>query len=542
MRKVILFGIDGGSLKLIERWKDELPNFKRIMEGSVFGELESTVPPLSCPAWPCMFTGKNPGKLGMYDFISLQPMQEQGLRVFNSSDYHNSSIWKILNDYGKKVGLLNVPITFPPHRIDSFMVCGLGTPQTANTNYTYPPELKNKLSEIVGGYEVLPAIVLTRHGEEKEYLKMFNETLSKGVKAAQYLMSSFPWDLFVCVFFVSDVVQHYFWHHMDVNHPRHVDNSAYKDAIKNFYKRIDEAIGTLTKQFQKDTDILIVSDHGFGPLYGGFSINKWLQDNDFLRYQSSIQDEPMKSGLLKLRDFLLIRLNLRLIHLITRLMPDTLAQRLVFTAEEKDQTLKMLRSINWTRTKAYALGQMGKIFINLKGRQPNGIVEPGREYERVRDDIIEGLYQMVNPETGKSLGFQIYKREELYHGQFADLAPDIVVVAEKYYPLTSSSELRLCEPTTAISATHTRQGVFMAFGTDIKKEGLRLVGLKIYDIAPTILHILGLPVPKDMDGRVVSEIFKPGAEPATRPVVCEEVNERQRIRGKIKRLKASGSV
>ncbi|UCH51028.1 MAG: alkaline phosphatase family protein, partial [Chloroflexota bacterium] len=275
MSKIIVFGLDGGSLRLIEQWKEELPNFKKIMEGGVFGELESTVPNLTCPAWPCMFTGKNPGKLGMYDFVSLRFSNEYGSRVFSSSDYHDSSVWSILNDHGKQVGLFNVPMTFPPHKIDGFIVCGIGTPGTT-TRYTYPASLAKTLDKIVGGYEVEPVMDLTLYGRETRYSKVSREMLNKRLKVARYLMTNFHWDLCVCVFRATDLLQHYFWHHMDASHPRHSANSKYKDVIKDCYKHIDEDIGILMDEASQDSNILVVSDHGFGPLHGRFLVNKWL--------------------------------------------------------------------------------------------------------------------------------------------------------------------------------------------------------------------------------------------------------------------------
>ena len=149
MSRIVIFGIDGASLKLIEQWKGDLPNFRRIMENGVYGELESTIPPITCPAWPSMFTGKNPGKLGMYNFVGFKFGKEQRPRIFNSTDWHNYALWKILNEYGLKAGVFNVPITFPPHKIDSFMVCGTGTPVPSRTSYTYPPELAKTLDNLV---------------------------------------------------------------------------------------------------------------------------------------------------------------------------------------------------------------------------------------------------------------------------------------------------------------------------------------------------------------------------------------------------------
>ena len=539
MSKIVVFGLDGGNIKLIEQWKEELPNFKKIMEGGVFGELESTVPSLTCPAWPCMFTGKNPGKLGMYDFFSLRLSNARASRVFNSSDYYASSVWKILNDHGKSVGLLNVPMTFPPRKINGFMVCGLGTPETAAT-YTYPADLAKILDKIVGSYEVEPVIDLTLYGREQRYSEVSKEMLDKRLKAARYLMHNFRWDLFVCVFRVTDWVQHYFWHHMDASHPRHEATSKYKDVIKNCYKQIDAGIGELMRELSKDSNVLVVSDHGFGPIYERFLVNRWLEENGFLRFhkEGGVQRDVASN---KIRDSLRIlrtRFDSRLVRLIAKMVPRKLKSKLLPPSEGRIPDI--FNTIDCARTKAYAVGITGGIFINLKEEGQGGPVERGREYEEVRDQIIAGLSKVVNPHTGEPADFRIFKKENIYHGPYINEAPDIALSGIKYVPVGFDDKEQWGQ--FASTGTHTRYGVFMACGPDVKKGGLRTKGLRIYDIAPTILHILGAPIPDDVDGRIPTEILKPGHEQARRRLTDKEAYERQKVKKRINQLKNSGKI
>jgi len=192
MNQVVIFGIDGASPKLIERWQDELPNLRRIMKGGVYGELESTVPPVTCPAWPCMFTRRNPGKIGMYGFISVDVAQEYRIKISSSLNYYQWSLWKILNDHGIAVGLLNLAMTFPPHKIDSFMVCGIGSPLSGRAGYIYPAQLKGELNRVAPGYEPLPPIDTTIHGKEEEYKEILEHAVSNRLKATRYLMNLPP--------------------------------------------------------------------------------------------------------------------------------------------------------------------------------------------------------------------------------------------------------------------------------------------------------------------------------------------------------------
>ena len=185
--KVAIFGIDGGSLALIKQWQDELPVFKQIMSNGVYGEMESTIPALTCPAWACMFTGKNPGKLGIYDFMHLK-FSSQLPQFVNSNDYHSSTLWKIANDHNKTTGLLNIPMTHPPHEIDGFMVCGLGTPEMGGVEYTHPTELKGMINKLVGGYEITPSVLITLYNQEEKCIKSCKEVLAKRGKVAKYLI------------------------------------------------------------------------------------------------------------------------------------------------------------------------------------------------------------------------------------------------------------------------------------------------------------------------------------------------------------------
>jgi predicted AlkP superfamily phosphohydrolase/phosphomutase len=536
MNKVVVFGIDCGSIKLIEQWKDELPNLKKMMANGVYGKLESTFPPLTCPAWPAMFTGKNPAQLGMYDFIKYLPHQKQKFRVNSSLDYSSSAIWKILNAHDKKVGLFNVAMTFPPQKIDSFMVCGMGTPDVTKSSYTYPPDLSKTLDKVVGGYEIHPVILLSIPGKEKQYIKACSDMLRKREKAASYLMENWPWDLFVGVFFALDSIQHYFWHHMDKTHPER-GNRRYRDVIKDFYIKVDGAIGRLMEQLPKGTNVLIVSDHGAGPAHGLFAVNRWLEANNFLKLKDNNQQEKGKDTLFRIRDFLIAHLSPRLTQMIAGMLPRVMRERLADIKARRYSLAVLYQSIDWSQTKAYGMGIEGMIYINLKGREPGGIVEPGQEYEELRDEIIAKLKQVTDPETGKAVDIKVFKKEVLYHGQYLDLAPDILYRMTKY-PQITSLRYKTQWVQAAIPGWHTPEGIFFAWGPDIKQSGEKLPGLKIYDIAPTLLHMFGLAVPKDIDGRVLTEIFKKESEPGQREVKYQEIDrEAERVRHKVKELK-----
>jgi len=538
--KIVIFGIDGASPRLIEQWRDELPNLRKMMESGVFGELESTIPPVTCPAWPCMFTGKNPGKLGMYFFTSFSPSQGYDFRIHNSADWHSSSLWKILNDCGKEVGLLNIPMTFPAHRVNTFMVAGgVGLPMDPDSTPTYPPSLKQKLDEVVGGYRTFNQVAYPSPGREDAYIRQIGEVIEMRTKAARYVMNNFSWDLFICVFTALDQIQHFFWRHMDESHPYYRPNK-YQNVIKSFYQKVDRAIGELIAELPAGTNILVTSDHGFGGRHGGFMVNNWLERNGFLAFKAKPQKPLVNRGLYGVRGFLLRHLSPTLIRFIISLLPKRLLQRIATRNIEKVEMAGLYKNIDWSRTRAFGVIGTG-IYLNLKGRQPEGIVEP-EDYDRVRNDIIEKLAGLIDPWTGEPISPSIFKKEEVYHGEHADSAPDISLLMGPYtcHAAYGESEwIGLSGPREMmLSGTHRLKGIFVACGPDVRKDGRKLPNLKIYDIAPTVLHMFGLPVDSDMDGRVLAEIFREDSEPGQREVAYRKVDyEAERVKRRVRELK-----
>lgn len=547
MSKVFIMGIDGGSLKLIEEWQDELPNLRKVMKNGVYGELESTIPPVTCPAWPCMFTGKNPAKLNIYGFMALPGREHKRAVVHSSLDYFPQSLWKILGDNDKKVGLFNIPVTYPPPEVNGFAISGFGTPFADATKgaYTYPPNLSEILDRVVDGYEIEAAIDMELEGREEQYKQALEQLLDKQLKAAKYLVANFDWDLFICVFAVLDRIQHHFWHHMDKTHPRHTTDK-YQTVVKDFYRRIDQAMGELVSILPQGTDMLIVSDHGFQAAYGRFWVNKWLEKSGFLQFNKS--SGLRRKSLLAARSLFLSISNPTVTRLVSKVIPRRLLAGLVARTGLKGQLDDMLQSIDWSRTRAFGLGANeagAMISINLKERNPEGIVPPGDEYERVRQDIIDRLRRLPDPETGEPVGIQVFKKEEVYRGKYLASAPDILFVKGKYifFGGRGKGDSEWQVPTPSRSGMHALQGVFMAYGPDIRKSGEKFPNLKIYDITPTVLHMFGLPIVKDMDGRVLTEIFTEGSKPAGRQVIYREVDyEAERIKDRVRKLKRSGKL
>jgi len=536
MNKVAILGIDGASPVLIKRWRNELPNLNQLMGGGVYGDLESTIPPVTCPAWPCMFTGRNPGKIGMYGFISVDVNDDYSIKISSSQNYQQWSLWKMLNDAGIPVGILNLAMTFPPHKMDGFLVCGIGAPASGRSEYTYPSWLKHELEKAVPGYEPLPPVDMTIHGKEAEYNKILEREIDNRCKAAKYLMDPFSWELFVSVFFAIDSAQHYFWKHMDDSHPEH-KGEEYQDVIKHFYIKVDYAIGELINKLPEETNIIVVSDHGFQTCHRDFVVNRWLEKQGLLTLLQ--QAKHSSGGLLfwRIRDSLLSTMNPRIVKFIASILPEWLMMKLSIRKKEGYLIAQFYRSIDWSKTLAYCQGGTGAIRINLKGREPAGIVEPGNDYEKLLDKIICKLREINDPESGKKINISVFKGREVYSGEHADEGPDIVFYFDKYMPVgggwNESSEWRM----PSRPGWHARNGTFIACGPDIKSSGKKVDNLKIYDITPTVLHMFGLPVSDDIDGRVLTEIFKADSKPGKVAVKKSDTRQKDKIQNRIMKLK-----
>jgi predicted AlkP superfamily phosphohydrolase/phosphomutase len=528
-RRVFAVGLDGATLDLIRPWAEEgkLPTFGRILEEGSSGPLRSTIPPVTGPAWVSFMTGKNPGKHGVGDFLQRATGQyRRGLA--DATSVKAEPFWLTAGRQGKRVGVINVPVTYPPYQVNGFLISGLLTPRNTG-NLAYPPGLAKELRGAIGGYRVNLDHFYAK-GSGDEFLADLRELVDTRKKAAKYLMTRYEWDFFMVHFIATDWVQHFLWHCMDPTHPRFNESEAqrYGTAILEVYQQLDGALGELMGGLDQDTVLLVMSDHGFGPFHKYVYLNNWL----------------LEKGLLFLKRGPATRFK----HALFRagLTPSALYQALArlklvkvaFKASKKQRydVLSTLflswQDIDWQRTRAYASGNVGQIFVNLRGREPQGAVEPGREYEAVREQIVAMLGGLTDPETGVPVIEHIYKREEIYSGPYVDQMADILFLPRNLeYVATGLSDFvsnEVVAPSFAYSGTHRMDGIFMLRG-DVIKAGSIAEGASIVDMAPTIMHILGLPVPRDMDGRVLTELLDEEFV-ASRPVVYSD-EEESRVAG-----------
>ena len=506
-------------MNLILPWVSEgrLPGFKRLIEQGVSGDLLSSIPPVTAPAWTSFMTGKNPGKHNLFDFIE-QIDGSYEISYANSLSRRSDTIWRILSDSGKKVGVLNVPMTFPPEEINGFFISGMDTPDE-NSNFVYPREIKKEIKEIFGKIR-LDIRHLGHMNSDRIRDKVIEEleALEEQRKnISLHLLKNYDIDIFMVVFNSTDQVQHHFWHYMDKSHPQYDPKGSkkYGDTIYRIYRKIDKNLLDIMQAVGENAVYIIMSDHGAGPVGSNqIFLNNYLQQIGVLKYKTDNKElgkfhSIFWTLLKKMESVLKANLSARQKMALTKLFP---------RIRNKFESYLSLSKIDWDNTRAYStevIAACANIWINLKGRRPNGIVEE-KDYDYLIDYIIKQFYELRDAE-GKQVIKKIYRKSEIYHGPFIENAPDLILdwwtgdgfIAKKSLSsegngvsvLTNSGKIR---GGIDWSGTHQINGIFMTRGYPFKK-GFRFKSARIIDIAPTVLYLSGLPIPDDMDGRVLRE-------------------------------------
>jgi predicted AlkP superfamily phosphohydrolase/phosphomutase len=506
--KVLIVGLDGVPLSLIEAWvaKGRLPTFRRLMEEGTVGKLRSTIPPTSGPSWSTFMTGKNPGKTGIYDFLYRRTDTYEFPPV-NASQRDGISLWRLLSDRGKKVGVVNVPMSYPVEEVNGYMISGWMTPYAAQ-DFCYPADLWRELKEQIGYYTIYPTETFAESRQDS-FFQACDELLDLRSRTVEYLMSTYPTDLFMVVLFDTDRVLHQLWHYLDPGHPwRQPGDGLDKSApVVRYFQRVDEKLAEIVARADEDTVVVILSDHGMGPAHNFIVLNNWLLKVGLLQ----VKRDPFRVLKRALFD---AGFTLRNVHRIA----DSIG--LAKHAEYKglysmDYLMKLVflsfLDVDWSKSKAYSFGRhLGSIYLNVRGREPEGIVEPGREYEDVREEIIRLARGFVDPRTGEPLIGEIIKREDVYEGPYLDRAPDLILRPRDetniFFGLADFGSNVTVDTVYRYSGMHRDHGLLIMSGEGVKR-GASVEGAGIEDLAPTILYAMGCPIPQDMDGRVLSEVF-----------------------------------
>lgn len=520
--KVMVIGLDGATFTNLKPWMEEgiLPNLKFLVENGASGKLKSTVPCLSSLAWTSFMTGVNPGKHGVFGFVKPFKDKTYKKELFSSRDIKAKTIFEILSDYGNVSGAVNIPMTYPSFKINGFMItCGLTTPGT-DVNFTYPEDLFERAGLRKSEY-VLNVNSRDYCAEEKE--KFFLDLIKcteKRKEVSFKLMDRYDWDFFTIVFGGTDWIQHFFWHLIDPKHIEYNQDEAerFLPLIKRCYQKLDSIVGEFINRMDKNTSLFIISDHGFGPWRKTISLQNLLRQNSLFCYK----DESFlsrSSGIHgKIRKFL--HQNSALYRKAKAMIKPAACKLSKKPGKEKmpEDKIKMRfgfglnerywQNIDWQRTVAYAGYTNNTVYLNLKDREPGGIIDSNGEYEQTRDKIIDIISNLREPDSGDKLKVKIYKKEKIYSGPYSQAGYDLCFEVENGgYVLRSHAFAKdIFSENPGWTGTHTRDGIVIAYGGNLKKTHC-IKNARIMDIAPTALYLLGVPVPDDMDGEMLKDVI-----------------------------------
>jgi len=452
--KILVIGLDGGAPELL--FGDErLSNFRRLMEIGCYGRLESVIPPITVPAWMCMATSQDPGSLGVYGFRNRTDHSYNGFGVVNSKSIKDLTLWDQMAREGGRANIIGVPPSYPPRKVNGVCVGCFLTPDTGAYEYTSPPAVKDRIRNLVGDY---PVDVKGFRTHRKDWLLGEIYVMShKHFAVVRDLMRRSKWDYMQFVEIGPDRLQHGFWKFHDPHHILHEPDNPYPEAIRDYYRYLDEEVGTLLDLLDEETAVLVVSDHGAQRLDGGFCVNEWL----------------VREGLLVLNEY------------------------------PREVTPFSKLSVNWEKTLLWSEGgYYARVFFNVKGREPNGVIERGA-YERFRDEV-KAMFEATVDGQGRSLCTRVYKPDEIYR-TVRNVAPDLIAhFGDLYWRSIGGvgyGSIHVRENDTGPDdCNHARHGSFILAAPGLPLAG-EIAGAHLLDVAPTLLELGGYDIPNSMQGR-----------------------------------------
>jgi len=508
--KMLIVALDGATFDIIQPLIEQgkLPNLARLMSEGAWGKCRSTVPPMTFPAWSSFLTGCNPGKHGIYDFTKFRPNSYE-VRFINARHRKRPTFFRILSEAGYRVAMIGVPTTYPPEPLNGVVISGFDSPVTTSMDpsFVYPKSIFFELKKQFGAFHNT-GFQETRIGSDWHYkaLKKMQHNLQKRLQISLYLLNKGGWDCFMTLFGQTDTVSHHFWAFHDSNSPRYVPTAtAYLgDAINSIYQQADQALGELIKAAGEEVPVLVLSDHGFGGagdrvLY----LNQWLSQQGFLSFKKlSFNNRFFKMLRIKTAEYLPAKFQQQLFRRFGSFLVGAV------------ESCSRFGNIDWSRTKVFSdeLNYFPRFFINQKSRFPQGIVQPGREYEKVCEDLKEALLKWKDPSIkdldATSVVEKVQRPEVVYSGAYLEEAPDLIPVLAlpdgySYTCLTSSAEktgeiIRKIKPQEYLGAkghgmngSHRQDGIvlFNNFGFPQSKKLQKFHSLQ--DLAPIILDQLG---------------------------------------------------
>lgn len=455
--RVAVIGLDCAAAQLVFKdLADELPNIHQLMARGMHGDLASITPPITVPAWACSMTGATPGELGIYGFRNRKDNSYEGLSIVTSESVKRPTVWDLLGERGMKSLLIGVPPGYPAKPLQGWGISCFLTPPSAK-RFTYPPDLQAEVEEEIGAGSYIFDIPNFREKGMEFVLAQVFEMAKRRFQVARRLIQNKPWDFFMMVEMGMDRLQHVFWQCWDPGHPKYEPGNPFESAFQEYFRYLDAEVGSLVEVIPQDAVTIVMSDHGARRMEGGVCINDWLRREGYL----------------------------------------TLTEELDAVTGIGDAP------IDWSRTGAWGDGgYYGRLFLNVKGREPQGVIEPAK-YEDVRDELIAKLESMPGPD-GEPLGTRVFKPQDVYP-DVRGIAPDLIVyfgdLDWRSVGTVGNPDLFTHENDTGPDgANHDGTGIFVMAGVPAQPSG-RVDGLNLVDVGPTILSLYDIEAPEGAVGR-----------------------------------------
>jgi len=461
-RKVLVIGLDCAEPSLVfDRWRDDLPTLSRMMAQGAYGLLASSIPCITVPAWSSMLSGKDPGVLGIYGFRNRANYSYDQMTIATGAAVKEKRVWDYLAEAGKQSIVVGVPQTYPVKPIEGYLISSFLTP-TIERQYTHPPELRYEIDRVLAGREYEVDVRNFRTEDKDHLLQQIYDMTEKRFKVLNYLIREKPWDFFMFVEMGVDRIHHGFWKYHDPEHRQYEPGHKLEYAIKEYYQYLDRELAGLLEAIDDNTVVLVVSDHGAKRMDGGVCLNQWLHREGYLVFKGGLPAE----GLVSFNEL----------------------------------------EVDWPKTTAWgAGGYYGRLWLNVQGREPQGVI-PQADYDRVRSEIAGKLESMVDP-AGQPLHTICYRPEDIYRA-VRNIPSDLLIYFGNLHwrsvgSLGHPDIFTFENDTGPDDANHAQDGLFIYYDPKQNLSGERLNGLQLMDIAPTTLHLLGVAIPDEMQGRAV---------------------------------------
>lgn len=485
--KLLVIGLDGATFDLLKPWAESghLPNFAKLLNSGSHGSLRSVPNTDTAPAWTTFATGLNPANHGIFHELNWSPKQMMLQQVHTALD-NAPPFWQIASDAGRRVAVLNVPFSYPARPANGCVVAGYGSPSKSAPDFCHPDSLLTEIEREVGTYHIDSPIQLAIHeNRPKQGIRDSHHVAQKRTDTFLYMLEQADWELGVVVYNLPDVVQHFFWQQM----VQGVGEQA--SAIREGYIWIDREIGRLLDHVGTNTNILIMSDHGFGPI-----CNTPQHLSDWLTQQGFTSKLPTNRLSWQRRLTQLFQSWLR--RYLGEAAKAFLRSRLPNLRNKFESDVRFA-NIDWANTIAYAGPSPYEIWINSQKREPHGIVASGVAYEEACQAIITALLAWQDPITHEKRVKRVYRRDEVYQGTHQHLAPDLTI---EWNPTAAPAAHTLPDNHSKFDADHQPEGILILSGPDIASRQT-IHDASLADLAPTILRLLQISHRKTFDGRVL---------------------------------------